>query len=137
MDRRIDFRGWDGNKMWYPSDNFNVILEFNKISGWNLTPNRPGYKGEYLAGESQSKTPMFTLLQFTGLKDKNGKDIYEGDVLDCQDRIVQVVWHEQAGQWDSKFIRYQFDLCSSGIQNLDWKYRAVVIGNIHENPELI
>lgn len=82
------------------------------------------------------QSDLFKLMQYTGLKDRYGKEIYEGDILDCQDRIVKVVWHEQAGQWDSVFIRYQFDLCSNGISNYDWKYRAVIIGNIYENPEL-
>lgn len=77
------------------------------------------------------------LMQFTGLVDKNGVEIYEGDILNCQDRIIQVVWHEQAGQWDTNFIRYIFDLCSNGITNQEWKYRAIVVGNIYENPELL
>ena len=75
--------------------------------------------------------------QFSGFEDKNGIEIAEGDILNCQDRIVKVVWHEQAGQWDTDLVRYIFDLCSNGITNQEWKYRAVVIGNIHDNPELL
>jgi hypothetical protein len=93
---------------------------------------------DYTVGFNPENNDCFSYpMQYTGLKDKNGKEIYEGDVLNCQDRIVKVIWHEQAGQWDTVFIKYVFDLCSNGITNQEWKYRAVVIGNIYENPELL
>lgn len=78
-----------------------------------------------------------TIGQFTGLTDKNGKEIFEGDILDCGDRITCVKWHQPCGQWDSQFIRYVRELSSNGITAVEWKFRASVIGNIHDNPELI
>ena len=78
-----------------------------------------------------------SVSQFCGLCDKNGKMIFEGDILDCGDRIVFVKWHEQCGTWDCDFIRYKGNLCSNGISPVDWKYRANIIGNIHDNPELL
>lgn len=78
-----------------------------------------------------------TVREYTGLCDKNGNMIFEGDILDCGDRIVFVKWHEQCGTWDCDFIRYKGELCSNGITPVEWKYRAIIIGNIHDNPELL
>ena len=59
-------------------------------------------------------------------------------MLNCGDRIVYVRWHQQCRAWDSQFIRYTDEpISSNGIFPVDWKYRAEVIGNIYENPELI
>ena len=78
-----------------------------------------------------------TVGQYTGLTDKNGKKIFEGDILDCGDRVVFVKWHSYCGTWDSMFIKYSGERYSNGITPAEWKYRAVIIGNIHDNPELL
>lgn len=95
--------------------------------------------------------------QFTGLYDKNGKEIYEGDILsygkkaslykNCPIEIIGIVFFHQ-GKYEvetKKVINKHFSNQSSifyGVQPMDWIHlpefhKSEVIGNIHENPELL
>lgn len=75
---------------------------------------------------------QFIFLQYTGLKDKNGKEIYEGDLLHNEELLIcpfKVIYDEGFGA----FIT---DDGSEFLSNAISKYGLKVIGNIYENPEL-
>lgn len=88
-----------------------------------------------------------TLGQCTGIKDEDGKLIYDGDIVECffdyfdgnfsEKRVVgPVVWY--AASWKVKEKGNHWDLVDAGFdeKNLQADY-VKIIGNIHENPELL
>ena len=81
-----------------------------------------------------------TIGQFTGLVDKNGKEIYEGDVVKWEGYIDIISWHQNANNYlapgwykghDSD------DLGAFHFKKHSHKIEEEVIGNIYESPELL
>jgi len=71
------------------------------------------------------------LIQYTGVKDKNGKEIYEGDIVKSPTFISEVIWKKDSGCFLYKTNNKTFEGFAMGYEWVE------IIGNIYENPELI
>ena len=118
--RTIKFRGRDFAGHWYIGD-----LVHNNDEDDNLLI-RQGCLSTYIENE--------TVGQFTGLVDKNGKDIYEGDIMnDPTSMCVGVV------EWNSILCQFQLswqNMPTAADLFFMVKCGSFVIGNIHDNPEM-
>lgn len=93
--------------------------------------------GHHIRQESDTPTWVDpeTIGQFTGLRDKNGKDIYEGDIVKCGDFVYRVVYEGKRmasfalHRKEDVFLHY----FGEAIEAEDCE----VIGNIHNTPELL
>jgi hypothetical protein len=86
----------------------------------------------------ESEMYFWTLMQFTGLKDKNGREIYQSDLLLKEDgRICEVTWFSSPllCGWDLEAKNVKGN--PPGISLWDSFQNWEVIGNIYENPDLL
>ena len=139
----IKFRAWDTirRKMGYQTISFSSDFCFQENSILRIVPfnevlyNSDGVKWIEVGGNPSPPLPYFLML-YTGLKDKNGGEIYEGDIIN-DGYGGHVVYDEKlTGFFIENSHAVRLRLFQEMQPSLDGKDRYV-IGNIHENPELL
>ena len=135
MSREIKFRIWHNGIMSFPHEG-DCELYFDNVP-WS--EERFGF-----------------LMQFTGLKDKNGKEVCEGDILENIESTKEIIakgfweaddFERSVVTWDDELSRFVLHFHSKyggeGYTGRDQHFDlyvkdgCTVIGNIHENPELL
>lgn len=113
--REIKFRGWDGQKM-FPAEDLSRAPEYRTWLGY----------------------ADCTLLQFTGLTDKNGKEIYEGDIVSVLDgeEITGTYEVEYCGANDYPAFDFKgWEGETNGLSEGIGAFEVEVIGNVYESPD--
>jgi uncharacterized phage protein (TIGR01671 family) len=133
--KEIKFRCWDiGRKEWMDS----IWLNGDGVqSGTSFDFNRS--LNEQLRHDL---TTGIALMQYTGLKDKNGKEIYDGDILTCEggyeapegEEICQDI---SQVYWDNDLLQFRVQCKCGDVWSLEEYDYEEIIGNIYENPELL
>ena len=144
MQRSIKFRAWDKKQeVMIPNDQV-MHLEFNKegivwLGCWVVVADSQGNPEQ---GLHQIEKEDLELMQFTGLKDKNGREIYEGDIFDCiyhfdgcKKHKLEVVYSDEGARFQMK----SYGKCHQpNVEKYIWDMtRQEIIGNVYENPELL
>ena len=123
MNRKIAFRAWDNvNKVMQYSDIIWGDYDFPALSELNYGDNIYN---------------LSNLMQYTGLKDKNNKEIFEGDVVkwfSC--RVEKAIVQFSNGIFQLKIQEPENDDYYMDIL-YNWTSTIEVVGNIYENPELL
>ena len=131
----VKFRAWDGREMFYDVQN-----AYKGHTG----KHHPLESAHAVSFGEALKLDLFEVMQFTGLKDISGKDVFEGDCLKTpRSQIVKVVRYQvdRASFLMANVSDFQFeqnwDIWQKITQKYLWEFEFQVIGNIHENPELL
>ena len=159
--REIKFRAWDGKKMHYNvaviggKAMHRVFLVHSHPSEENPTDEREimgsGGGRYYADGATFHPVKDAALMQFTGVRDGDGREVYEGDILEysgypCRRECLvnyryTVEWSDQGVMYDCSIWRVSDRVrgaaCGAGLCEVIQEPGVRVVGNIHDNPELL
>lgn len=127
MPREIKFRAWIKKKKQM------IYLANDYLSDYYMEITNCGW-GVFTKGAHTSTACKYNddiLMQYTGLKDKQGKEIFEGDIVECR------AGEKYHGTWEHNItVKIEMGFTQSIWEMLNCE-EIEVIGNIYDNPELL
>ena len=119
--REIKFRAWDAHKrMWTEYRIHDGVVYF-------LDKNTGVWVGKY-----DKRYKEFNFMEYSGLKDKNNKKIYEGDIVIQNNKRHRVIFDEENARFCIRDDEFELNVGFTNNNN----ERMEVVGNIYENSEL-
>ena len=140
--REIKFRAWDNfNNRMIQNDRILKIcfVRSNHIPCLVVYSNRNIENHTEIREDDKQYCNEFELMQYTGLKDKNGKEIYEGDIVEAWsegEKAIGKVKQRIDGLW-LMYPAWQSGKSWGLMPNKERKTTVKIIGNIYENENLI
>lgn len=142
--RELKFRAWDKNSKIMCNVNFIRFSESQYTNvGYRIKNNGKIFDENSLLNENAHGTCV--LMQYTGLKDKAGKEIYEGDIIDIHQTVngcnlFVIVWSDIG--FGARYLidqrEYEYDIKELLDVNIGKYEKSIeVVGNIYENHGLL
>ena len=128
--REVKFCAWDRlcKRYWYSG----FSIKDGKVVNLSKEIQQARITAGWTIDKSYTDICGFDIEQCTGLKDKNGRDVYEGDIL-----LTDTSWHVIVRWIDESSKDMGNPRCGWNIHRGSWLDKCEVIGNIHEDSELL